>query len=184
MRPARAASGILALAVLGACNGSAENARRLPDDATTYAVQRLALDSLFTSREHHTRLVLWATDAANGPVLDALGALVVRPDVPHDIDVRRLAPTLPAQVMHEYELDTLFRRKPDAWAEFFRENPGAAGLVELSPVQLSNDGTVAETIIGRSCGEHCRNAWRLRARRTRGDAWQLETLEWLPVPDR
>jgi hypothetical protein len=170
-------------AELTACNENDADAAAAPDAATTHAVQRLALDSLFTSREHHRRIVLWATDAADGPVLEVLGTAVVRPVQPRAIDVARLAPALPARVMSERELTTLFRRNPDAWAAFFRENPGAAGLVELSPVRLSPDGQAAETIVGRSCGEHCRNAWRLRAQH--GSAgWHIDALQWLPIPDR
>ena len=167
-------------AELGGCSGDGANSTPAPDDATTYAVQRLALDSLFTSREHHARIVVWATDAGDGPVLEALGAIVVRPAHARVIDLAQLAPVLPVRLMNERELATLFRENPDAWAAFFRENPEAAGLVELSPVRLSRDGQVAETIIGRSCGEHCRNAWRLRERRV-NSAWQIASLQWLPI---
>ena len=151
-------------------------------ERTAYAVQRLALDTLFNGREHATRLVLWASDAGDGPALEALGAPLARPKVPRSIDVSRLVPSLPARVVSEADLTTLFRRHPDAWAAFFREHPGAPGLVELSPVRLSPDGRVAETYVGRSCGEHCRNVWRVRVSRAADGNWRVDTLEWVRVP--
>ena len=151
------------------------------DERTSYAVQRLAVDSLFDGRERTGRLVLWATDAGDGPVLDALGSLVPKPSTPRPVDVVRLASALPARVMRESELAELFRRNPDAWAAFFRENPTAAGLVELAPVRLSRDGPTATTFVGRSCGEHCRNAWRIVAKRV-GERWTIVDLQWVRVP--
>lgn len=155
---------------------------READEATSYDVQRAALDSLFNGREHAQRLVLWATDAADGPVLEALGSTITRATAWHRIDIVRLSPSLPARVMTEAALTDLFRRNPDAWATFFRENPGAAGLVELSPVRLSADGIHATTQVGRACGEHCRNAWWVAARRANG-RWRIEALRWVRVPD-
>ena len=169
----------LALFVTG-CRLSTDG--RAADEATAYAVQRVALDTLFNGREQATRLVIWATDAGDGPALEPVGALLVRPAVPRPIDVARLRASLPARVVNETELSELFRRNPDAWAAFFRDHPGAAGLVELAPVTLSPNGAVAETYVGRSCGEHCRNVWWLRARRMTSDGWRVDTLGWVRVP--
>ena len=154
----------------------------IADEAAAYAVQRAALDTLFNGREHAARLVIWATDAGDGPALEAASPLLVRPAVPRPIDVARLRASLSTQVVSETELAALFRRNPDAWAAFYREHPGAAGLVELAPVTLSPDGAVAETYVGRSCGEHCRNVWWLRARRVTSDGWHVDTLGWVRVP--
>jgi hypothetical protein len=154
---------------------------RLADEATSYAVQRLALDSLFNGRERAGRLVLWATDAGDGPVLEALDSLVPKSATPRTIDVARLGAALPARVMTEQVIAELFRTYPDAWAAFFRDNPAAAGLVELSPVRLSSDGRSATTYVGRSCGEHCRSAWRIVADRDRG-RWTIADLRWVRVP--
>ncbi|HUQ80794.1 MAG TPA: hypothetical protein VM076_06645 [Gemmatimonadaceae bacterium] len=185
-RPLRAPRAVFALVVLGAhaaaCDAGVRASRGHAADATTaYAVQRLALDTLFNGAEHHERLVLWSTDAGDGPVLAALGPAVVRPGNPRVIDISKLTPSLPARVMTEGELGTLFRNNPDAWAAFFRENPGAAGLVEVSGVQLSADNERAVTYVGRSCGEHCRNVWRLVARRRPDGGWAVDTLRWIPV---
>jgi hypothetical protein len=168
----------------GQACGSGERDTRVTsfaDEATAYAMQRLALDSLFNGREHAGRLVLWATDAGDGPVFEALGALVPKPTTPRRIDVARLGAALPARTITEAALATLFRENPDAWAAFFRENPAAAGLIELSPVRVSPDGQSATTYVGRSCGEHCRNAWRIVARRL-GSGWTIEALSWIRVP--
>jgi hypothetical protein len=144
-------------------------------------VQRLALDSLFTGRERAQRLVLWATDAADGPALEALGPIIPRATMPRTIDVARLAPSLPARTMTEAAVAALFQKNPDGWAAFFRENSGSAGLVELSPVWLTTGGDSATTYVGRSCGEHCRNAWRASARRT-SSGWIMTELAWVRVP--
>jgi hypothetical protein len=178
---------ILALAVPGAyvaaCDaGGRSSGDRTADATIAYAVQRLALDTLFNGAEHHERLVLWATDGGNGPALEALGTEIVRPDTPHAIDIAALAPTLPARVMTEVELSVLFRNNPDAWAAFFRENSGAAGLVELSPVRLTADGARAATYVGRSCGEHCRNVWRFVAQRRPDGVWRVDTVRWVRAP--
>ncbi len=158
------------------------NVRRLADEGTAYAVQRLALDSLFSGREHASRLVLWSTDAGDGPVLEAIGSAVVRPAVPRAVDVTKLGSSLPARVMDEAALRALFRRYPDAWAEFFREHPGAVGLVELAPVVLSDGGRTGRSYVGRSCGEHCRSAWQLTARRDANGRWRDIDLHWVRLP--
>ena len=173
-----------ALLVVGArcaTDTGGRGATRQADDTTTYAVQRLALDSLFNGREHAQRLVLWATDVTNGPALEPLGSVVTRSAAPRAIDVTRLEPSLPARTLTEDAVADLFRRNADGWAAFYREYSGSAGLVELSPVWLAPDGITATTYVGRSCGEHCRNAWRILARRQDG-RWGIEDLTWVRVP--
>jgi hypothetical protein len=77
----------------------------------------------------------------------------------------------------------LFRENPDAWAEFFRQFPRSSGLVELSEVRFSSGNTVAETFVGRSCGTHCGNAWRILARRDAAGRWTVATVQWVRVPE-
>lgn len=173
----------MGVAVTACVSGAGEGeAPRIPDEATSYAVRRLAVDSLFNGREHASRLVLWATDAGDGPVFEALDSLIPKPTTPRAIDAARLGASLPARVMTEAALAELFRENPDGWAAFFRENPAAAGLVELSAVRVSPDGRSATTYVGRSCGEHCRNAWVLTARRQASGLWTIRELRWLRVP--
>jgi len=161
---------------------AAPNANRVADEVTSYAVQRAALDSLFMGREHHERLVLWSTDAGDGPVLETLGPALVRSRTPRTIDVGRLRARLPARVVTEAQIAELFRRHPDAWAAFFRENPGAAGLVELAPVRRAADGRTAQTYVARSCGEHCRSAWDVTARRDTTGAWRITDIRVVRLP--
>jgi hypothetical protein len=174
----------VASAVAGArCAGDvdANHVRREADATTSYDVQRAALDSVFNGRERARRLVLWESDAADGPALEPLRSTLPRARKSHTIDVARLAPSLPARTLTEAAVADLFRKNPDGWAAFFRENPGSPGLVELSPVWLSWDGDSATTHIGRSCGEHCRNAWRVFARRM-GSRWTVTEIQWMRVP--
>lgn len=174
----------VALAVAGVrCAGDidANHVRREADETTAYEVQRVALGSLFSGRERAQRLVLWESDAENGPALESLRSTLPRARKSHTIDVTRLAPSLPARTLGEAAVAELFRKNPDGWAAFFRENPGSSGLVELSPVWLSGDGDSATTYIGRSCGEHCRNAWRVSARRM-SSRWTVTAVQWVRVP--
>ena len=184
-RARRAARVIVTVALAAASarcvtGDAARGVRHQADEATSYAVQRVALDSLFDGREHARRLVLWATDAADGPALEALRSTIRRATISRPIDVARLAPPLPGRTMTEAAVAELFRENPDGWAAFFRENPGSAGLIELSPVWLSADGDSATTYVGRSCGEHCRNAWRVSARRV-SSRWSITELQWVRV---
>ena len=39
---------------------------------------------------------------------------------------------------------------------------------------------VAWFLVGRSCGEHCRNAWRVSARRV-SSRWSITELQWVRV---
>ena len=155
---------------------------RLADSDDAYAVQRLALDSLFNGREHAGLLVIWATDAGDGPALESSGVLVRHRDTAQPIDLARLAPTLPARLVTEAALADLFRRNPDGWAAFYRENHGTPGVVELSPVAITPDGLTATTIVGRSCGEHCRHAWRVVTTREPSGGWRIRQLDWLRLP--
>jgi hypothetical protein len=150
-----------------------------PTDDTTYVVQRLALDTLFNGREHARQLVIWSSDSP-GPALELI---LSQQALEHArIDIQRLEPTLPATAIDEQMLADLFREHPDGWAEFFRRYSQSSGLVELSPVRLSSGNRLAELFVGRSCGEHCRNAWRIVAKRTASGAWRVAELQWIGVP--
>ena len=146
------------------------------------AVYRLALDTLFTGRERARRLVIWPSDAGDGPTFEALPHLSEPAGARRTIDAERLGASLPARVMGEAELERLFRENPDGWAAFYAAFPGAPGLVELLPVRVSRDGRRAETYVGRACGEHCRNAWRVGVTRDPGGDWRVQVLEWIHVP--
>ena len=74
---------------------------------------------------------------------------------------------------------TAFRAHPDGWKAFWARYPGSTGVIELSPVRLTDDS--AALVVGRSCGEHCRTAWRVRLGRA-GAGWRVARVEFLPVP--
>jgi hypothetical protein len=152
---------------------------RASDDPAS-AIQRLALDTLFNGREHARQLVIWSSDSA-GPVLETI---LAQQHLNYTrIDVKRLAPALPAIAVDEQALIDLFREHPDGWAEFFRRYPQSSGLVELAPVRFSSGNRVAEVFVGRSCGPHCQNAWRIVTRRDASGSWKISELQWIRVPE-
>jgi hypothetical protein len=150
---------------------------RLTDDAS-YAIQRIALDTLFNGREHSRELVVWSSDSV-GPALEAI---LPQQHLQHTrLRVDRLNATIPATAIDERTIARLFREHPDGWEEFFRRHPRSSGLVELSPVRFSS-GESAEVFVGRSCGRHCQNAWRVVLRRDPVGAWRVTRLQWVAVP--
>ena len=151
-----------------------------PDDAS-YAIQRLALDTLFNGREHARALVIWSSDSA-GPVLESF---LSKQSLRHkgSIDLTRLNPTLPTVAIDEASITRIFREHPDAWAEFFRRYPRSSGLVEISTVRFSSGNRVADLLVGRTCGPHCQNAWQIVAKRDTSDTWKVAELHWIRVPE-
>jgi hypothetical protein len=168
----RHASGILIVAMVAATTIACR-----PSDDASYTVQRIALDTLFNGREHARQLVIWSSDSA-GPALE--GILSQHPTQSR-VNIEQLRPTLPAAAIDEQALTNLFREHPDGWEEFFTRYPRSSGLVELSPVHFTSRNA-AETYVGRSCGEHCRNAWRIVARRDASGTWKVAELQWIRVP--
>lgn len=152
----------LALAALAAC------ARPRPDAAVHAAAAR----ELFFTREHARQLALWTDPAERGPAFDLLGFA----DAP--ADTRRLEAALHAPVVRVTadNLANLFRAHPDGWAAFYAAYLGAPGLVELARPTWSGD-TLATVVVGRACGEHCFNAWRVAVRNG-----HVVTTTPLPVP--
>lgn len=133
-----------------------------PGPAADARVQAAAVRELFVAREHARQLVLWADPDETGPTFELLGA--------HDAraDLRALASAIPLPVrpVRAADLAQLFRAHPDGWAAFYAAHPGAPGLVELARPAWSGD-TLATVVVGRACGEHCFNAWRVTVHRGR-----------------
>ncbi len=119
-------------------------------------VEAAAVHELFVTREHARRIVLWTDRAERGPTFDVLQARDA------DVDTAALGAAIPAPVVgvDAPDLDRLFRAHPDGWAAFFARYPAAPGLVELARPAWSGD-TLASVVVGRACGEHCFNAWRV-----------------------
>jgi hypothetical protein len=149
------------LATLAACAGD-------PRDAT--------LRELFLAHEHPRMLVVWAEPRDPGPVFAELGG---------DAVPERVAPPasvggVPVVAVRRRELDALFGAHPDGWKAFYERYRGATGLVEISPVRTAGDS--ATLVVGRSCGEHCRTAWRVRLSRA-GGAWRVTRVQFVAVPN-
>ena len=114
----------------------------------------LALREIFRARAHAAQLVLWADPVEPGPVLKAIGR-------PTSWDGRAVSAQeigVPVTALGASELERLFRAHSDGWAAFFRAYPGSPGLVEVTVVAAARDGRSAALLVGRSCGEHCRQA--------------------------
>jgi hypothetical protein len=148
-------------------------------DAT--AVQRAALTTLFLEREHAMRLVLWRGPLADAPALGVLpGADTLRVA---DADPRGLALPVPVDTANLGTVTAHFREHPDAWRAWFTRHAGSPGLIELTaPYAVDADGTSAALLVGRSCGEHCRMAWRVRVRRRPDGAWRTDSVISLRLP--
>jgi hypothetical protein len=122
-------------------------------------------------------LVVWA-DRDPGPVFAELVATTPDAVPARDAPPTRVG-TVPVVAVRGRDLDTLFRAHPDGWKAFWARYPGATGVIELSPVRLTGDS--AALVVGRSCGEHCRTAWRVRLGRS-GAEWRVARVEFLRVP--
>ena len=147
----RATWSLAAAAALGACAPS--------HDLADARVQGAAVRELFVTREHARRLVLWNDSAEPGPTFGTLG----EQDAVGDTAALARAISVPVLPVRATDLVRLFRAHPDGWAAFYAAYPGAPGLVELARPTWSGD-TLATVIVGRACGEHCFNAWRVTVR--------------------
>ncbi len=76
-------------------------------------------------------------------------------------------------------MSAFFRAHPSGWDAWFAAHPANAGLIEVAEPRVHrNDATV---VVGRACGEHCRNAWRVTLKRIRHE-WVVQTIDVLPIP--
>ncbi len=161
-----------ALLLTGALSSCAGHGAAL-SDADMSAIQRVALHELFSEREHARVLVVWSDSSDAGPVLASLD------ETPASTVAASSA--LPQVRVSRDDVHALFRDHPDGWAALFERHPGAAGLVEVGRVQPGADPRTATLVIGRSCGEHCRMAWRVAARRDASPEWRVPAVERLEV---
>lgn len=149
-------------------------------------MQRAALVTLFAERERAGQLLLWRDprpdalrDAPTLGLLAGAGAA----DAPLALaepDVAALALPLPARTIAPAEVAAHFRVHPDGWEAWFRRFAGSGGVVELTvPRAVAAD--TALVVVGRACGEHCRQAWRVTVARE-GRAWRTASVEPLALP--
>jgi hypothetical protein len=148
---------VLGTAAVGCARGG--------DGSAEGAAQGAAIRHLFFERERAARVVLWADPGEPGPAFEALGRA---PAPPADSAALAAGVAAPVTLVRGADLRRLFRDHPDGWAAFYRSYPGAPGLVEVGPVARAPDGRTAAVVVGRACGEHCVNAWRVELRRAAG----------------
>jgi hypothetical protein len=160
-----AARRALAAIVLGTAAGGCAPGGGAARGSDQGAAQGAAIRHLFFERERAARVVLWADPAEPGPAFEALGRA---PSPPADSAALARGVAAPVTLVRGADLRRLFRDHPDGWAAFYRRYPGAPGLVEVGPVARAPDGRTAEVVVGRACGEHCVNAWRVELRRADG----------------
>ena len=164
----RAAS--MLLLALAACDVGA------PESSDAH-IQRAALTELFLVRERAGEVVIWSDSTATGPVFSAM--------VLTSADSVATPAGLPLRTTTLADLAAMFRESPDGWRDFYSRFPRTPGLVEVSPVEYTSDHERAALVIARSCGEHCRMAWRVQLI-TSGTTWTVERVTILdptrPVP--
>lgn len=136
-------------------------------------IQRAALSALFLEREHAGAIVWFRDSTTRGPIFS-----VLKLDAADSV----VTPTgLVLTTTTLASLETMFRANPDGWRAFRQANPTASGVVEVAPVAFDGDRTSASVVIARSCGEHCRMAWKLRLAKD-ASAWRVRTVEQLAIP--
>ena len=125
--------------------------------------------------------MLWRGPLADAPTLGALPGADTLPVA--DGDPRALALPVPVDTANLRTLTEHFRVHPDAWRAWFARYPGTSGLIETTaPRATDASAAVAELLVGRSCGEHCRMAWRVRVRRHPDGAWRTDSVISLRLP--
>lgn len=158
----------LAVAAVIGCRGDAARVER--------DVVRVALVQLFTVREHAQAITLWR-DPTVSLTLDALPDADARPRV--TVDSATLALPLRIESANRASMDAFFHEHASGWDAWFEAHPANAGLVEVAQPQMRGD--TATVVVGRACGEQCRNAWRVTLVRASG-AWTVQQVDVLSVP--
>ncbi len=162
-------------ALLGsACAPSESQTAVPPSAALTADVQRVALRALFLERERAASVVIFSDSLNEGPVFSERGETHVR--------VIATPPPLTQHRITLRELEQLFAEHVDGWKAFFRQYPRSAGLVEVGAVTADPDGRAASLLIARSCGEHCRMAWRVRVAISGSGTASAEGVVITPLP--
>ena len=139
-------------------------------------IARVALKQLFLTRERAHAVALWR-DATVTLSLPATLASDAAPRLA--LDSATLALPVPTRAEDRASMDAFFRANPKGWDAWFIANPASAGLIEVAEPRVhDNDATI---VVGRACGEHCRNAWRLTLKRIRHE-WVVQAIDVLPVP--
>jgi hypothetical protein len=168
----------LTWALAGVAVAVAACARPAPSAPDEAAAQGAALRRLFFEREHAGRLVVWDDPVDAGPAFEALGS---GRGAPAATAALARAVGAPVTTVRSVDLQRLFRDHPDGWAAFYSAYPRSAGLVEIGRVERTGAG-VAQVVVGRACGEQCRNAWRVALRTDDAGRWRATAVTPLRVP--
>jgi hypothetical protein len=150
--------------------------------ADAAAIERAALTTLFLEREHARTMTLLEAAREAAPVL---GDVPLTSDTLAVPNPRLLALPVPVTVVTRGAIDSVFRANPDGWAAWYARYPGSAGLIELTApvVGIDANGRLTATlVVARSCGEHCRSAWRVAVRRDGRGVWRTEGVEVVVLP--
>lgn len=166
------------------------------DRAESTAIVGAALTALFVDRERSSEVLLWQDPVRDAPVFGnaAVRAVVApyqhnparpsraRPFALAVIDSARLSLPIPWRPVRLATLEAHFREHAAGWDSWFRLHPGSTGVVEVTvPLPDGSSRERASLLVGRACGEHCRNAWRVTLRRTDG-VWRADSVVALPLP--
>ncbi len=175
-------------------------------DADRAAIQRSALVTLFTQREHAQQLLLWTDPSHESPSLQLLrdtrrearretDRAVSRANRTGRDSLTASTPTLAmlslpmrAAAVTLADLEAHFAAHPDAWEAWFTKYPASSGIVALTePVLRTMAGERsprASLIVARTCGEHCHSAWRVELRRDDTGRWRTLSVQPLALrPD-
>lgn len=156
------------------------------DHAGERQVVRATLVELFATRERARAITVWHDPRRQAPTLSAFGGPFDHTDTLalQVVDTTGLALPFRVQATTLRDSDAFFRAHASGWDAWFEANPGNAGIVEVAKPHLFTDSAVV--IVGRACGEQCRNAWRVSLQRAspprETDGWRVRVVTPLQVP--
>ena len=170
------------LSVLAAVCTACSRPSHVGGDAAV--IERAALSTLFLEREHSQRLTLLAVARDAAPVLGTLPAIAPG-DTLAQPNVRLLSMPVPVTLVSAGEIDSVFRANPDGWAAWYARYPASSGLIEMTAPVLAIDANgrlTATLVVARSCGEHCRSAWRVSVQRDARGTWRTQLVDVIALP--
>jgi hypothetical protein len=89
----------------------------------------------------------------------------------------RLRLRMPLLLLDRRALALLPREDPDKyWQEYYQRFPGASGIIELSAIGYSADGSAGVLMVDTGCGSLCGNGYIVVVKRDRG-LWRLARIQ-------
>ena len=84
---------------------------------------------------------------------------------------------IPVLLLNRSMLASLPREDPDKyWEQYYQRFPGASGIIELSAIGYSADGSAGVLMVDTGCGSLCGNGYIVVVKRDRG-LWRLTKIE-------